>query len=130
MSQFDDAVGALDSSVDRVFSELFAHQPRDYASVNRPAVDDPSRAGGTFAAVFIHAGGRQSTATGEFVGTKAERGGHVTARDCISVMEGAFSGRPRRGDLITRLKTAERFEIAEILPLGIGRLRIDLIVRS
>ncbi len=57
-------------------------------------------------------------------------GAHATARDCLSVRADAFLVRPRRGDLVARLSTGGLYEIAEIIPLGTARLRIDLVSRS
>lgn len=117
-------------TVDAVYSEGFLLEPMappiptkgQVADVNARTVPSARRPGFPFSGTWV-APGDLMNAHGR---TKADSTTHPIAAEkpLIDAPESAFAERPIQGDRVTRLATAEVFEVAKVLPGDFGRLRI------
>lgn len=127
-SPFARAFAAAAVTHDNLAGEPFTFLPQKYQTDrNAPMIGDVARAVVTgVKAVWVDSAARAGAGPFHQVGVQPERAGHSTTRPAISLDLTRLPYRPRKGDLVLREETGDRFQVFEALPSTPGFIRISL----
>lgn len=133
MAVFDVLDTLLNRATGRVFGEVFTISPRmvgddvngrSSADLLRPVRDFTAELFENFARVQKpDERGSQAALTASYLQQEA---GHTTARIRIVVARGALPYAIAQGDRVLRVKTGDRFRVAEVRALADGNVAADL----
>src|SRR5262249_16908214 len=125
MSFFDNVLGHVDMAVDEIYGEYFSYEPRA-ETINGESQADPDRTAlaevrGVFSDEAQHLAGHADGGAGLSPG-------YISGPPRFSFIQSQLPFSVRRLDRFTRSKDGTIYEVIAVLPDGVNRTKVELVV--